>query len=139
VDAYGRLGIDFQPTYAETIERCREEYELADLVLTPSENSFRSFAEEGFDLQRVVRCPFASTWEKRRPASARRKNSSRCSSGRSACARRVHAAGGVDKARLDGELWLAVAARRKRCARISCRGATALPYGSWAFAATCRS
>lgn len=57
-DAYARLGIDYEPTYLETIDRCAEEYDLADIVLTPSHASFQSFADQGFDLRKVVRCPF---------------------------------------------------------------------------------
>lgn len=58
VEAYKRHGIAYQPTYPETIERCLEEYELADVVLTPSPHSYQTFADQGFDLRKVVRCPF---------------------------------------------------------------------------------
>lgn len=67
VEAYERAGLRYEPTYAETIERCVEEYELADIVLTPSPRSYDSFAAEGCDLDRVVRCPFGIDLEDRAP------------------------------------------------------------------------
>jgi len=59
-EAYARHGIDYQPTYAKTIRLCLEEYELADVILTPSETSYRSFADQGFDMRKIIRCPFGA-------------------------------------------------------------------------------
>jgi glycosyltransferase involved in cell wall biosynthesis len=67
VDAYAAVGIRYEPTYQETIERCVEEYELADLILTPSPRAVRSFAEEGVDLGKVVECPFGADLERFQP------------------------------------------------------------------------
>jgi glycosyltransferase involved in cell wall biosynthesis len=58
VDAYRRQGIDHQPTFPETIDRCVEEYELADLVLTPSRASYQSFLDQSFAAAKLIRCPF---------------------------------------------------------------------------------
>ncbi len=60
IDAYARHGIAYEPTYRETIERCVEEYELADLVLTPSPLSYRSFRDRGFPARKLVRLPFGA-------------------------------------------------------------------------------
>ncbi|HPQ70244.1 MAG TPA: glycosyltransferase family 4 protein [bacterium] len=107
VDAYARLGIDYQPTYAETIERCREEYELADLVLTPSENSYRSFADEGFDMTRVVRCPFGIDLEKTTPRERAPEKFVALFVGQVGVRKGVFTLlAAWDKAQLDGELWL---------------------------------
>jgi glycosyltransferase involved in cell wall biosynthesis len=59
-EAYERFGIHYQPTYQETIDRCAHEYELADLVLTPSRASRASFVGENADLGKVIRCPFGA-------------------------------------------------------------------------------
>ncbi len=59
-EAYERFGIRYRPTYQETIDRCAAEYELADLVLTPSPASRRSFVGETADLGKIIRCPFGA-------------------------------------------------------------------------------
>lgn len=67
VEAYERAGLRYEPTYAETVARCVEEYELADIVLTPSPRSYESFAAEGCDMRRIVRCPFGIDLENNAP------------------------------------------------------------------------
>ena len=55
---YARHGIAFAPTYQHVIRRCERDYELADIVTTPSPFAYRSFARRGFDMGKVVYNPF---------------------------------------------------------------------------------
>lgn len=107
VDAYAALGLDYHPTYAETIDRCLEEYDLADLVLTPSENSYRSFVDEGFDMTRVVRCPFGIDLEKTAVRECAPEKFIALFVGQVGVRKGVFTLlAAWDKAQLDGELWL---------------------------------
>ena len=106
-EAYGRHGINYEPTYRETIERCVEEYELADIVLTPSELSHRSFLEQGFDRRRLVRCPFGAELNRFTP---RQRPPERF---RAVFVGQLGVRKGIlslleawRRAKLDGELWL---------------------------------
>lgn len=67
VAAYERFGIRYAPTYRETIARCVEEYALADVILTPSPRSYRSFLEQGVAEEKLVRCPFGTDLERFTP------------------------------------------------------------------------
>ena len=55
---YARYGIRYDPTYPNVIRRCERDYESADLVVVPSRFAYRSFADRGFDMSKVVFNPF---------------------------------------------------------------------------------
>lgn len=55
---YSKYGINYNPTYNHVMKRCMVDYELADIVVTPSPFSYKSFADEGFDMSKVVFNPF---------------------------------------------------------------------------------
>ncbi len=55
---YEKYGVKYNPTYSHVIKRCMVDYELADIVVTPSEFSYKSFADHGFDMSKVVLNPF---------------------------------------------------------------------------------
>ena len=57
-DQYDRHGIRFDPTYPHVIERCLREYDLTDILVTPSPFAYNSFAEQGFDMSKVLFNPF---------------------------------------------------------------------------------
>lgn len=57
-EQYDRHGIRYDSTYPHVIERCEREYELADVVVTPSAFAYNSFAEQGFDMGKVLFNPF---------------------------------------------------------------------------------
>jgi glycosyltransferase involved in cell wall biosynthesis len=57
-EQYAKHGIDFVPTNVPVIERCRRDYELADIVVTPSPFAYQSFIDRGFDKDRLVLNPF---------------------------------------------------------------------------------
>jgi glycosyltransferase involved in cell wall biosynthesis len=65
---YRAHGIDYNPTYAHVVTRCLADYDEADLVVTPSPFAYGSFAEQGFDMNKVVLNPFGVDLEKFRPA-----------------------------------------------------------------------
>lgn len=67
IAAYDRFGIRYRPTYRETIARCAEEYELADVILTPSPCSYRSFLDRGVAESKLARCPFGADLDRYTP------------------------------------------------------------------------
>ena len=68
VAAYQRHGIRYEPTYESVIRRCEREYEIADVVVVPSQFVVDSFAERGFDMSKIVLNPFGVDADRFRPA-----------------------------------------------------------------------
>lgn len=64
---YARFGLTYNPTYAHVIERCEQEYEMADLIVTPSAFAYRSFEQQGVDMGKVVFNPFGVDLERFAP------------------------------------------------------------------------
>jgi len=107
-EAYARYGIDYHPTYQETMDRCLEEYELADLVLTPSPASYRSFTQTGFNMSKVALCPFGVTLERFMPRQTPPDDFRAIFVGQLGVRKGVLTLlEAWDKAKLPGELWLA--------------------------------
>lgn len=58
-----KLGVHFSALDKYTLERCRNEYEMADRILVPSKYTYDSFIEKGFDKSKLRITPVGAKLE----------------------------------------------------------------------------
>ncbi len=72
-EEYETYGIKLKPELDVVIERCLEEYEVADYVSVPSRFVCDSFLKRGFDRKKLILIPLGVNTEKYRPGEKRDK------------------------------------------------------------------